>query len=117
MYAVHPEALPPPPPPAPPKGKKAEPLPPAVPLDPTAFHWTGDKHVYLVQLDISPESIKSRYRCGSYLKHGSNSTVYWDEPVSKSQLKVLPARLQGETSPGQDADCLVLSLHSLANAT
>lgn len=60
--AVHAEALPPPPPPAPPKGKKAEPLPPAPPLDLTAFHWTGDKHVYFVELDMSPDAIKLRHR-------------------------------------------------------
>lgn len=62
VAAVHPEALPPPPPPAPPKGKKAEPLPPPPPLDLTAFHWTGDRHVYLVELDMSSDAIKSRYR-------------------------------------------------------
>ncbi|KAL0040642.1 hypothetical protein WJX79_000331 [Trebouxia sp. C0005] len=62
---LHAEALPPPPPPAPPKGKKAEPLPPAPPLDLTAFHWSGDKHVYFVELDMSPNAIKLRHREGA----------------------------------------------------
>lgn len=66
---MHPEALPPPAPSAAPKGKKAEPLPPAAPLDPTAFHWTGEKHVYFVQLHMSPDTIKSRYRSFPLGKH------------------------------------------------
>jgi len=28
----------------------------------TAFHWTGDKHVYFVELDMSPDAIRFRHR-------------------------------------------------------
>lgn len=106
MFAVHPEALPPPPPPAPPKGKKAEPLPPAVPLDPTAFHWTGDRHVYLVQLNISPDSIKSRYRCDFSCK------TWLEQQSSLEVIRKLQFRLRsclpcakGQISAGVRCTC------------
>ena len=67
LAAVHPEAIPAPAPPPPPKGKKAEPPPPPPPVDLTAFHWEGERKLWLVALSMAPEAAEARYRWAQVL--------------------------------------------------